>query len=922
MMACGDPRVAAFVLPVFDTFADAGLRDGRALSALGRLASEETVYAGISDRLFRLTEARRHVFVGAGLAKNAKEAYLSFGTTVNQPVQMTMCSIAMDGTISLVDRVEWPDPTTAVAATLEIKTPDRTRTDGRENSATSMIVVGVDFPLGVIPGGEAEFRLLNRYNCGECELYGIADLHVHQMAELAFGGRLLWGSHTGPQATALAEETYTGDLAGLGPVAALAKTLDILVDPEATVEFIAGNRLDANALVAAFMNKTDDEGYFQGGTAGAPNFESWPHHADRSHQQVHEDWLHMAVTSRTRTDENPDQGQNLALMVVSVVNNEFLCTLLTIGDGNGNVPTTGRVGSVSAGFGCTDSENLNRQIDAVHAMENLHPWYRVALSPWHAEQIVRDDDLAVVISMESDHPLSGPDGRYKQSNFVTVLDAYRARGVRSLQPAHEADSIFCGAALHRGTMDLLQKYQWKGVAGLEELQQGNPFNIDKGTLRNRRGLTTRGRTLVGAMVSRNMPIDLSHASIACQQGIIDGVPVGYGLYSSHTKFEALLRPVDRQPDFGGQVIAREKNFLIPVDMEQAYIDNEILIGLRTASIDVYSANGFVDGPFGLHLVPNDCPGSAKSFAQMVKYAADRGFKFAYGTDFNTGVSQLGPRYGGERCYAANPIDTLKRKQMHDDFRSTRPMVPMAPTQLQPSAQAATNLFVNNTNYYADGLAHIGWLPELTWDLQNEVEIFGLPFGATTLENPGRGVPAAQQLSQGASLFIQMWERAFVAGALASGSAPIGGPLRPVAALPASGRMAGVGCTTDTQCASGSCEGQLAGDATDRVCGCSAAAGCAPGSVCEKGSGQSFCVVPGLRLVGETCFSDTACGSGRCNAKDGRQGVCVCRLTPPSGQSDGCRVGTKCKAKVSFNEKILLPGLLPQLPFEVNRVCRP
>src|SRR5207253_9941186 len=104
-------------------------------------------------------------------------------------------------------------------------------------------------------------------------------------------------------------------------------------------------------------------------------------------------------------------------------------------------------------------------------------------------------------------------------------------------------------------------------------------------------------------------------------------------------------------------------------------------------------------------VANTCPGSARSFAQMVIYAADQGFDFAYGTDFNTGVAQLGPRFGAGRCWASLP-------QLKDKARTARPVV----DEGDLPARASTIESIAGTNYYTSGMATYGWMPELTVDL--------------------------------------------------------------------------------------------------------------------------------------------------------------------------------------------------------------
>lgn len=58
-------------------------------------------------------------------------------------------------------------------------------------------------------------------------------------------------------------------------------------------------------------------------------------------------------------------------------------------DASGN-PIPGAYDSQS--WQCTDHENVLRQLEAIHDLELSHPWYRVALTPWHARRIDVDGD--------------------------------------------------------------------------------------------------------------------------------------------------------------------------------------------------------------------------------------------------------------------------------------------------------------------------------------------------------------------------------------------------------------------------------------------------------------------------------------------------------------------------------------------------
>ena len=605
---------------------------------------------------------------------------------------VTICKVDQDGTVLGSHRKTFDaDESLLASKRIEIE----------NGEATGVLGIVVDAPTG-INTLEYRARLRNvphRSPVGKAR--GLADLHVHQLANLAFAGRFYWGEHDGPVKTALAPEVLTTK----APAQAGGIRLTL-------------NGMDANILVKNGKSEPDDEGIVTLGGGGHPTYEVWPHHADRSHQQAHIDWLREAVT------RGRDEGRNLALLVVSLVNNDVLCKLLKAIDPKGNLPKRGAKGEIvgwrSAAWGCEDDENIKRQLAAAHALERRYPWYRIAMTPGHAREIIADGDLAVVLSLESDKPLSDENGSY--GNWLDKLDFYRSRGVTTLQVVHQSDSLFCGAAQHRSMMQVLQALRWPTRAIANLVRTGTTFDVDADG-RNRIGLTEEGKRLIHALVSRNMPIDIAHGSVKCRREIMSAVPRGYGLYDSHTKFERLLKPAPGQPDYGRHVLEREKTFLVPEDLEQDYLDHQVLIGLRTASVDVYDAPG--------GKVANDCPGSATSFAQVVQYAHDRGFTFAYGSDINTGVAQLGPRFGEERCFAAR--DILSPETRTERPVGSEPNLPERAGRLKPIA---------GTNYYFDGLATIGWLPELTLDL-------------IELDTPG-----AESLIHGAERFLKMWERAY------------------------------------------------------------------------------------------------------------------------------------------------------------------
>lgn len=170
---------------------------------------------------------------------------------------------------------------------------------------------------------------------------GIADLHIHQMAEYAFAGKWLHGSHTGTPREALCS---CGDMA---------QELYDIMSPG-----------DKDGMVDNVMHHGN----------GFPTFNDWPHHLDIGHQQVHESWLKDAH----------DKGLNL--IVSCAVNNEPLALLL---------------GGPLSQAPWRDMNNLKKQIRASQEFASKHSWCEVAHNPWHARDIIHAGKLAVILSVES-----------------------------------------------------------------------------------------------------------------------------------------------------------------------------------------------------------------------------------------------------------------------------------------------------------------------------------------------------------------------------------------------------------------------------------------------------------------------------------------------------------------------------------------
>jgi microsomal dipeptidase-like Zn-dependent dipeptidase len=468
----------------------------------------------------------------------------------------------------------------------------------------------------------------------EEDVKGFADLHVHQMAEYAFLGSWLHGSHTDPPAKALA------------PCEA---------SDHALPEFLWNTLMDDANASKVYHGK------------GYPSFEDWPHHLDMGHQQVHASWLADA------------HKRGLSLIIACAVNNEPLSMIM------------GALHPLESTGAFRDMPAIEKQIQGIHDFAKNHSWYEVALNPWHAREIIHAGKMAVVISVECSNLFPRDQGDY-----IEQLDELYQMGVRCLQIAHEVDSRFAGAAPQEKILSALQT-----LKRMSQLDLGLGFKLDQNG-RNEVGLTEEGEVLVNAIMDRHMLMDTSHLSARALEDVFKIAlrRQRYPLINTHTKFDAILTPAERNV---------QREFVTFDDQIHMFIETGGIVGLRTAPWRNRQAPRPTGVQDGVKTDPSDQTdpkkktiGTARSYAQQVTYAHDKGLPMAIGTDINGFTNQLGPR-GNE---GARP-----------------PAV--------------------SQEYWEHGLCHIGLEPDLVKDLDE-------------LETPG-----ATTLAQSTELFLQSWERTWI-----------------------------------------------------------------------------------------------------------------------------------------------------------------
>ena len=629
------------------------------------------------------------------------------------PANVVICATTEDGSTREVGRGRFEKGPENV---------NETRTFVFTDLAADLLSVKID-ATDWVPTNRFEYRVrmtTEPDTSGLGPVTGFADLHLHQAAELGFGGNNIWGSHTGPPARALPSDGVD-----------LSVERALLRGP---VQWFLG----LHSLPGIVLSEGDSR---HGG--GFPEFDTWPHFNDVTHQQVHEDWLKEA-----------HQG-GLNLVVVSAVSFEGFCYGL-----KALFPRPGDR------MGCRDMENVERQIQAFIAMDEKHDWYEIAVHPWHARRIIHQGKLAVVISMEVSHLLPADEG-----DFVSQLDQLWGMGLRTLQLAHETDTRFAGAAPHRGLFGAFNAIKWFNFTK-------SGFQLDDDG-KNVKGLEDPGRRLVDAMVARNMLIDVAHLSERSVYDVYQLVAnrhAHYPLYDSHTRFESVLTDWDRKT---------QKEFLTTDEQIKYLRRTGGMVGLRTGQNAILT----VEGPGKLG-VPNDCDGSSKSFAQLVHYGKNARIPMGFGSDLNGFINQLGPRFDDEACPRAGI--RIPYQYENGEFVLGEDGLPIIVDPLGAAADEAVRQRAAQVDslvapctiggaregrpFATHGLRHVGYLPDLLADLQ-------------ALKTPG-----VERLASSAEAFLQMWERTYDPdrGPIADGVDLAGSIAESVKSVPAWSPCAGTG----------------------------------------------------------------------------------------------------------------------------------
>jgi len=525
-------------------------------------------------------------------------------------------------------------------------------------------------------------------------LFGFADLHTHQFANLGFGGLMIWGKPFSPDdnmATALPYSDFfpagAGQVIGVGGVPVPPGPLPAYRPgcPAGTGTATApcpvvpvhgpGGTLDVLNLALG--------GAYPHPVGGYPQFDGWPAWNVYTTQQMYYEWLQRAWQGGER------------VMTMLAVNNESLC---------------GAVFRLAAD-GCDDTSAIARQVQATKDLEAFidaksggpgRGWYRIAYSGAQARQIVQDGKLAVVLGTEVPSlfgcKVHSP---CTDESVKAGVQSLYDMGIRQVFPVHNADNGFGGSALYNQIFDLNNKIingDWFSVGSCSQNADGDatndlrfhltlrdqindaagdvaklagslgPFDAalasaalaaaglpprpPAGANCNPRQLQALGQTLVSELMTHHMMIDVDHMSTSTQAQALDMAAAAKypGIVMSHTgladlgvdngQYTADTNRHEGNKDTAQLARIRDLGGLTGVILHQ---------GGRDAIQQYHRADGTVPVPFS-------CAESSQAWAQAYLSAVDRvgGGAVALGSDFNGLAGMPAPRSGPSKCHGDVP----------------------------------------------------------------------------------------------------------------------------------------------------------------------------------------------------------------------------------------------------------------------------
>ena len=498
-------------------------------------------------------------------------------------------------------------------------------------------------------------------------VWGYFDSHAHPAADEAFGKKYVVGSSRTPLST-----SWSNDVC--------------------TASHTVGRTLDG------FTNIFDPHKFFDGGW---PDMWGFPKFNGKMHQKYQVDLIKRAWEG------------GLKIFCALGINNMYIGTRA--------------LGHGTNGEAVDDESVLFRQTEVMKAMARENStWMEIALTPADARRIILEGKLCIVLGLESDvfGNFKSPDcnwsNRSEDRPLINITEAdanekiedklneYYTLGLRQILPLHYLNKPFGGTAVFNGNTFLPQMEFYTNVkvkSGVpdrigfslyEDFPTGPAFignfagysayaariqKQDEGaeiSMVSADGLSPIGNILFTKLMQKKFIIDQEHASYQSKRDMfrISAANNNYPIIASHCgpqglSFIWLRSPVrfrgsneDKIINFGTSTIR-----YVAHEME---LNDESYNGIRETqgTIGVFALSNHkkqYTGRWGN--IPNDCPGSTKTLAQMYCYSLDKmnGKGVGLASDLPM-VDALSPRFGPYSAWALTTEDdeSLKKNLRYTD----------------------------------------------------------------------------------------------------------------------------------------------------------------------------------------------------------------------------------------------------------------
>ena len=345
-------------------------------------------------------------------------------------------------------------------------------------------------------------------------VFGYTDAHLHVVADLRAGGRVISG------------ESFNR----FGVTEALGN--------DAEVHGPNGSFDIAGQLLRGESGGHDTEGW--------PSFAGWPTYDTYTHQQTYYQWLRRAYMG------------GLRVVVAQLIEDAPLCRLME------SSPS-------GTSHSCDETETIALEAQRLRELQAYvdaqsggrgRGWFRIVTSARQARRVIERGKLAVVMGVESSSPFGCTEfmgqPECDRDDVDRGIALYRRLGIRSMFVAHWVNNAFAGASVEEGDIGTF-------IASFNVEETGRPFETgecphpDYGEECNTKGLTELGEYLIDRLMDNHMLIEVDHLSERARLRVLEiAKERDYPLVSSHTGSGGFWREDDLKNlfDAGGFATAR------------------------------------------------------------------------------------------------------------------------------------------------------------------------------------------------------------------------------------------------------------------------------------------------------------------------------------------------------------------------------